>query len=119
MVMEIEVEANLIAEVVAEGPCTRLEGVRIRNFSTVNLLNSKELPLIIPKNGSDKEDNVERTTATCYEYEEQGHYNYMKLKNQNCGNQTGNGKAWGTVYALGRGGEANQDPNNIANNDDA
>ncbi|GJV50160.1 putative reverse transcriptase domain-containing protein [Tanacetum coccineum] len=40
------------------------------------------------------------------------HYksNCPKLKNQNCGNQSGNGEAWGKVYALG-GGEANQDSN--------
>ncbi|GJR58642.1 reverse transcriptase domain-containing protein [Tanacetum coccineum] len=36
-----------------------------------------------------------------------------RLKNQNCGNQTGNGEACGRVYALG-GGEADQDPDNIA-----
>ncbi|GKC39717.1 reverse transcriptase domain-containing protein, partial [Tanacetum coccineum] len=57
--------------------------------------------------------------ATCYECREQGHYksNCSKLKNHNRENQTGNDEAWGRVYALG-GGEANQDPNNIANNAD-
>ncbi|GJZ26160.1 reverse transcriptase domain-containing protein [Tanacetum coccineum] len=40
MVMEMGVEANLMAEVVAEGPCTRLEGACIRNSSTFNLLTS-------------------------------------------------------------------------------
>nr|GEY44947.1 hypothetical protein [Tanacetum cinerariifolium] len=62
----------------------------------------------------------QRTTATCYKYGEQGHYksNYPKLKNQNHGNQTENGEAWGRVYALG-GEEADQDPNNIADNADA
>ncbi|GKF50194.1 hypothetical protein Tco_0146661, partial [Tanacetum coccineum] len=43
----------------------------------------------------------------------QGHYcsEYPKLKNQNCRNQVGNGEARGRAYALGGGGEANQDPN--------
>ncbi|GJW03835.1 hypothetical protein Tco_1562691 [Tanacetum coccineum] len=40
------------------------------------------------------------------------------LKNQNCGNQTGNDEAHGWVYALG-GGEANQDPDNIADDIEA
>ncbi|GKC76248.1 reverse transcriptase domain-containing protein [Tanacetum coccineum] len=62
----------------------------------------------------------QRTTATCYECGEQGHYksNCLKLKNQNHENQTENGEAWGRVYALG-GGEDDQDPNNIADNVDA
>ncbi|GJS05286.1 hypothetical protein Tco_0321794 [Tanacetum coccineum] len=42
------------------------------------------------------------------------HSECPKLKNQNCGNQTGNDEARGRVYALG-GGEADQDPRNIAN----
>ncbi|GJT26333.1 hypothetical protein Tco_0906608 [Tanacetum coccineum] len=42
----------------------------------------------------------------------------LKLKNQNCGNQTGNGEACGRVYALG-GGETDQDPNNIVDDIDA
>ncbi|GJS89161.1 hypothetical protein Tco_0771797 [Tanacetum coccineum] len=41
MVMEMGVEANLMAEVVAEGPCARLEGAHTRNSSTVNLLTSR------------------------------------------------------------------------------
>ncbi|GKB82743.1 reverse transcriptase domain-containing protein [Tanacetum coccineum] len=40
--------------------------------------------------------------------------NAQKLKNQNYGNQTGNGEDRGRVYALG-GGEADQDPSNITN----
>ncbi|GJZ26161.1 hypothetical protein Tco_0570414 [Tanacetum coccineum] len=36
----------------------------------------------------------------------------------NRGNQTENGEAWGMVYAFG-GGEADQDPKNIADNADA
>ncbi|GJY83544.1 reverse transcriptase domain-containing protein [Tanacetum coccineum] len=62
----------------------------------------------------------QRTTFTCYECEEQGHYksNCPKMKNQNRKNQIGNGEAWERVYALG-GGEADHDPNNIADNDDA
>nr|GEV18068.1 hypothetical protein [Tanacetum cinerariifolium] len=42
----------------------------------------------------------------------------QKLNYQNCKNQTGNGEARGRVYALG-GGEADQDPNNIADDIDA
>nr|GEX42781.1 hypothetical protein [Tanacetum cinerariifolium] len=45
----------------------------------------------------------QKTTITCYECGKHGHYRCEcpKLKNQNCGNQTGNGEAWGRVYALG------------------
>nr|GEV37979.1 hypothetical protein [Tanacetum cinerariifolium] len=59
-------------------------------------------------------------TLTCFECGNQGHYRSecSKLKNQNCGNQTGNGKARGRVYALG-GADADQDPNNIADDTDA
>ncbi|GJZ52059.1 putative reverse transcriptase domain-containing protein [Tanacetum coccineum] len=44
----------------------------------------------------------------------QGYYrsDCPKLKNQNYGNQSGNGEACGRVYALG-GGETEHDPNNI------
>ncbi|GKB71833.1 reverse transcriptase domain-containing protein [Tanacetum coccineum] len=51
-------------------------------------------------------------TLTCFECGNQGHYksDCSKMKNQGCGNQSGNSKARGRVYALG-GGEANQDPN--------
>ncbi|GJY83545.1 reverse transcriptase domain-containing protein [Tanacetum coccineum] len=203
MVMEMRVECNLMAEVVAEGPCTRLEGARTRNSSIVNLLTSlvlKELTVgydaayemsckdlmkmmteaYFPRNSeagkrvveldcerqadnkrrmenNPRDDHVQqppykthnveraytagprekreslavatnqrapvayqRTTVTCYECGEQGHYksNCPKLKNQNRGNQTGNGEAWGRVYDLG-GGEADQDHNNIADNADA
>ncbi|GJX45460.1 hypothetical protein Tco_0262136 [Tanacetum coccineum] len=41
-----------------------------------------------------------------------------ELKNQNRGNQAGSSEARGRVYALG-GGEADQDPSNIADNADA
>nr|GEU63863.1 hypothetical protein [Tanacetum cinerariifolium] len=47
MVIEIGVEANLMEEVVAEGPCTRLKGARIRNSSTINLLTSRVLKGLI------------------------------------------------------------------------
>ncbi|GKB32485.1 putative reverse transcriptase domain-containing protein [Tanacetum coccineum] len=55
---------------------------------------------------------IKKTNPTCYECRRQGHYKSKcsKLKNQNRGNQAGNGEARGRVYALG-GGEANQDPN--------
>ncbi|GJR41224.1 putative reverse transcriptase domain-containing protein [Tanacetum coccineum] len=51
-------------------------------------------------------------TTKCGNCKRQGHYksNCPKLKNQNRGNQSGNGKAWGRVYALG-GRESNQDSN--------
>ncbi|GKA87371.1 putative reverse transcriptase domain-containing protein, partial [Tanacetum coccineum] len=47
-------------------------------------------------------------------YGRQGHYKSecLKLKNQNCGNQAGNGEAQGRAFDLG-GGEANQDSNVI------
>ncbi|GKD48798.1 putative ribonuclease H-like domain-containing protein [Tanacetum coccineum] len=59
-------------------------------------------------------------TLTCFECGNQGHYHSEcpKLKNQNCENQTGNGKARGRVYSFG-GGEADHDPNNIADDADA
>nr|GEZ20766.1 putative reverse transcriptase domain-containing protein [Tanacetum cinerariifolium] len=55
---------------------------------------------------------VIQKTFTCYECGKQGHYksDYVKLKNQDCRNQYGNGETCGRVYAL-RGGEANPDSN--------
>ncbi|GJS33541.1 reverse transcriptase domain-containing protein [Tanacetum coccineum] len=57
---------------------------------------------------------------TCFECGNQGHYrsDCPKLRNRNHGNQFGNGKACGRVYALGRG-ETDQDPNNIKDDIDA
>ncbi|GJX24070.1 RNA-directed DNA polymerase, eukaryota [Tanacetum coccineum] len=51
---------------------------------------------------------------TCYECRNQGHYmnDFLKLKNQNHGNQTGGTRAREMVHALG-GGEINQDLNNM------
>ncbi|GJS03063.1 putative reverse transcriptase domain-containing protein [Tanacetum coccineum] len=51
-------------------------------------------------------------TVTSYECGKQGYYKsgFLKLKNQNRGNQTGNGEARGRAYTLG-GGEANPDLN--------
>ncbi|GKC16634.1 hypothetical protein Tco_1013416 [Tanacetum coccineum] len=59
-------------------------------------------------------------TLTCFECGKQGHYcsECPELKNQNHGNQAGSCEARGRVYALG-GGEADQDPNNVADNVDA
>ncbi|GJW89871.1 putative reverse transcriptase domain-containing protein [Tanacetum coccineum] len=54
--------------------------------------------------------------VTCLEYGRQGHYrsDYPKLKDQNCGNKSGNkngaGEARGKAYVLG-GGDANPDSN--------
>ncbi|GKC42685.1 reverse transcriptase domain-containing protein, partial [Tanacetum coccineum] len=58
-------------------------------------------------------------TLTCFECGKQGHYRSKcsKLKNRNHVNQVGSGEARGRVYALG-GGEADQDPNNIADDTD-
>ncbi|GJW33097.1 hypothetical protein Tco_0053129 [Tanacetum coccineum] len=58
-------------------------------------------------------DSNERT-LTCYECGNQRHYrsDFLELKNQNHGNQTGGNEARGMVYALG-GGETDQDPNNM------
>ncbi|GKB13964.1 hypothetical protein Tco_0847887 [Tanacetum coccineum] len=52
------------------------------------------------------------TSSTCFEYGVKGHYKSEcpKLKNQNCGNQNGNGGARGRAFVIG-GGEAFQDPN--------
>ncbi|GJZ36879.1 putative reverse transcriptase domain-containing protein [Tanacetum coccineum] len=52
--------------------------------------------------------------ATCYECGNQGHYrsDCPERKNQNHENQTGGTGARGVVHAL-RGGETDQDPNNI------
>ncbi|GKE75126.1 reverse transcriptase domain-containing protein [Tanacetum coccineum] len=49
-------------------------------------------------------------TLTCFECGNKGHYrsDFLKLKNQNHGNQAKGTKARGMVYALG-GGEINQD----------
>ncbi|GKA45371.1 reverse transcriptase domain-containing protein [Tanacetum coccineum] len=56
-------------------------------------------------------------TLTCLECGNQRHYmsDCPELKNQNHGNQPGNGEARGKVYALG-GGETDQDPNNMGDN---
>ncbi|GKB92641.1 hypothetical protein Tco_0964913 [Tanacetum coccineum] len=53
-------------------------------------------------------------TLTCYECGNQRHYksDYLELKNQNHGNQAGDTKASGMVYALG-GGETHQDIDNM------
>ncbi|GJZ90041.1 hypothetical protein Tco_0661968 [Tanacetum coccineum] len=61
-----------------------------------------------------------QTILTCFECRNQWHYRSEcpRLKNQNYGNQTGNGEARGRVYALG-GGEADQDPNDIIDDIDA
>ncbi|GJX62059.1 hypothetical protein Tco_0294959 [Tanacetum coccineum] len=57
---------------------------------------------------------ADQRTLTCFECGNQRYYRSEcpRLKNQNYGNQTGNGEARGRVYALG-GGESDQDPNNI------
>nr|GEW59528.1 hypothetical protein [Tanacetum cinerariifolium] len=64
--------------------------------------------------------NLDQRTLTCFECGKQGNYRCEcpELKNQNRGNQDGSDESRGRVYALG-GGEANQDPNNIADDDDA
>ncbi|GJS81029.1 reverse transcriptase domain-containing protein [Tanacetum coccineum] len=59
-------------------------------------------------------------TLTCFECGKQGHYRSEcpELKNQNSKNQAGSSEARRRVYALG-GGEADQDPSNIADDIDA
>ncbi|GJT18722.1 hypothetical protein Tco_0877428 [Tanacetum coccineum] len=63
--------------------------------------------------------NNQRTT-TCYECGNQGNYrsDFLKLKNQNHGNQTGGTRARGMVHALG-GREINQDLNNMEDDTNA
>ncbi|GJZ22293.1 hypothetical protein Tco_0559332 [Tanacetum coccineum] len=60
MVMEMGVEANLMAEVVAERPRTRIEGARTRNSLTINHLTLLELALLCPRMVLREEDKVER-----------------------------------------------------------
>ncbi|GKC61964.1 reverse transcriptase domain-containing protein [Tanacetum coccineum] len=57
---------------------------------------------------------ADQRTLICFECGNQGHYHNEcpKLKNKNRVNQARKGEAHGRVYAL-RGGEADQDPNNI------
>ncbi|GKE63190.1 reverse transcriptase domain-containing protein [Tanacetum coccineum] len=59
-------------------------------------------------------------TLTYYECQNQGHYksDCPEIKNRNHGNQTRGTEACGMVYAL-RGGETDQDLNNIEDNIDA
>nr|GEV10874.1 putative reverse transcriptase domain-containing protein [Tanacetum cinerariifolium] len=54
-----------------------------------------------------------KTTVTFYECRKQGHYrsDCTNLKKKNRGDQPRNGKARGRAYALGGGGEANQNSN--------
>ncbi|GKA62875.1 hypothetical protein Tco_0762394 [Tanacetum coccineum] len=59
---------------------------------------------------------ADQRTLTFFECGNQEHYRskFLRLKNQDYGNQTEHGEARGRVYALG-GREADQDPNIIAN----
>ncbi|GJU94297.1 reverse transcriptase domain-containing protein [Tanacetum coccineum] len=56
-------------------------------------------------------------TLTCFKYRKQGHCRSEcpKLKTQNHGNHAGSSEARGRVCAL-RGGEVDQDPNDVAYN---
>ncbi|GKB20895.1 hypothetical protein Tco_0854818 [Tanacetum coccineum] len=83
------------------GPCT----IKCANFQKVGHLTRDCRSLTTASN---------QKTLTCYECGNQGHYmsDFLELKNQNHGNQTGGTEARGMVYALG-GGETNQDPNNM------
>ncbi|GJX21192.1 hypothetical protein Tco_0223869 [Tanacetum coccineum] len=89
------------------GPCT----VKCANYKKVGHMTRDCRSLIAA---------ADQRTLTFFECGNQGHYRSEcpRLKNQNCGNQTGNGEARGKVYALGEG-ETDQDPNNITNNIDA
>ncbi|GKA85273.1 reverse transcriptase domain-containing protein [Tanacetum coccineum] len=59
-------------------------------------------------------------TLTCFECGKHGHYHSecLELKNWNRGNQAKSSETRGRVYAFG-GREADQDPNNIADDIDA
>ncbi|GJS06469.1 reverse transcriptase domain-containing protein [Tanacetum coccineum] len=89
------------------GPCT----VKCANYKKVgHMTRDSRSPTAV----------VDQRTLTCFECRNQGNYRSEcpRLKNQNCRNQTGNSDARGRVYAL-RGGEDDQDPNNITDDIDA
>ncbi|GKA23269.1 putative reverse transcriptase domain-containing protein [Tanacetum coccineum] len=56
--------------------------------------------------------NITQNDVTCYECGVQGHFkkDRLKLKNENCGNQRGNGNAPAKVYVVGNAG-TNPDSN--------
>ncbi|GJT40603.1 putative reverse transcriptase domain-containing protein [Tanacetum coccineum] len=63
-------------------------------------------------NNNRRNSGATQNAATCYECGVQGHYkrDYPKLKNENCGNQRGNGSAPAKVYVVGNAG-TNPDSN--------
>ncbi|GKC09739.1 putative reverse transcriptase domain-containing protein [Tanacetum coccineum] len=103
----------------------------LKMMSKVHTQRFQELSLLFPEMVLDEEKKIEgyiwglldriqgnKVAVTCYDCGKQGYYRSecLKLKNQNHGNKVGNGEAWERAYALG-GGEANQEPNIVAEED--
>nr|GEV36600.1 hypothetical protein [Tanacetum cinerariifolium] len=87
------------------------DGVTVGHDAAYGMLWKTLMKMMTKKNPTAANN---QRTLTCYDYRDQGHYmsDCPELKNQNHGNQPGNGEARGKVYALGRG-ETDQDPNNM------
>nr|GEZ15206.1 hypothetical protein [Tanacetum cinerariifolium] len=96
-----------------EGPCT----VRYWKCNKVGHL-TKDCKEMISTTSTQRGQVVNQRVLTCFECGRQGHYrsDYQKLKDLNCGNETGNksniGKERGKAYVLG-GGDANPDSNTV------
>ncbi|GKB05309.1 putative reverse transcriptase domain-containing protein [Tanacetum coccineum] len=94
-----------------EGPCT----MRYGKCNKVGHL-TRDCKATISTTSTHRGQVVNQRVLTCFECGRQGHYrsDFLKLKDQNCRNKTGNksgiGEARGKAYVLG-GGDANPDSN--------
>ncbi|GJS49970.1 reverse transcriptase domain-containing protein [Tanacetum coccineum] len=121
MGMEMETTMGMeamIPEVEIEGHCTLL-AIEIANYlmdQKVRVYAARQAKNKIRMDNNPRDNHAQQPlykrsptvgadqrTLTCFECGNQGHYRSEcpRLKNQNCGNQTRNGKARGRVYALG------------------